>query len=92
MTSESSYGIVKSPAKTHRKGNAFVVNALGLVPPGIVLMMVVFSSSPRQRKPVWMSMSLKRLSATVLMMLPKSRILKEALSGFVTSCNASYHP
>ena len=61
-------------------------------PPGIVLMMVVFSSSPRQRKPVWMSMSLKRLSATVLMMLPKSRILKEALSGFVISCNASYHP
>ena len=60
--------------------------------PGIVLMMVVCSSSPRQRKPVWMSMSLKRLSATVLMMLPKSRILKEALSGFVISCNASYHP
>ena len=34
------------------------MNALGLVP-GIVLMMVVFSSSPRQRKPVWMSMSKK---------------------------------
>ena len=40
------------PKHTHRKGNAFVVNALGLVP-GIVLMMVVFSSSPWQRKPVW---------------------------------------
>ena len=32
MTSESSCGIVKPPAKTHRKGNAFVVNALGLGP------------------------------------------------------------
>lgn len=33
MMSESSCGIVKPPAKTHRKGNAFVVNALGLAPP-----------------------------------------------------------
>ena len=32
MMSESSCGIVKPPDKTHRKGNAFVVNALGLAP------------------------------------------------------------
>jgi hypothetical protein len=93
MTSESSCGIVKSPAKTHRKGNAFVVNALGLVPPprhrphdGRVPFVTTAKKAGVDEHVI------KRLSATVLMMLPKSRILKEALSGFVISCNASYHP